>query len=81
MSFDNWWDIAKDTELPSTRDAAYSAYIQGAHDAHEKEKPTLRDMFAMAALSGFLPLGDGCPISGDVKSAYIYADAMLEARK
>lgn len=44
------------------------------------EQPTLRDRFAMAALTGLLadPNEDGKDVA---KRAYGFADAMLEARK
>ena len=41
---------------------------------------TLRDEFAMAALTGLSSCGE-LPITEAVKFAYLYADAMLEARK
>jgi hypothetical protein len=46
------------------------------------EQPTLRDKFAMAALTGIIsnPSWDG-NLDKSVKIAYIIADAMLAARK
>lgn len=48
--------------------------------ADAPEQPTLRDRFAMAALTGLLadPSEDG---KGVATRAYGFADAMLEARK
>lgn len=43
-----------------------------------KEEPTLRDQFAMAALTGMLARGFDARPRAQV--AYEYADAMLEAR-
>jgi hypothetical protein len=44
--------------------------------------PTLRDQFAMAALTGMLAGNNGSlDIKGDPDWAYKYADSMLEARK
>jgi hypothetical protein len=44
------------------------------------EMPTLRDQFAMAALTGLL--ADGNPSTdSNAKFAYQIADAMMEARK
>jgi len=44
--------------------------------------PTLRDQFAMAALTGIKASGKGAgqPIDGFAALAYDYADAMLSAR-
>jgi len=47
------------------------------------EQVTLRDQFAMAALTGFMASGDAA-IGNDgpiAKLAYRFADAMLEARR
>lgn len=48
--------------------------------APEPEAPTLRDMFAMAALQGLLYV-EQADHTGDSVEAYKYADAMLKARK
>jgi hypothetical protein len=47
------------------------------------EWPTLRDQFAMAALTGFMGSGDCATGNHDATArlAYRFADAMLEARK
>ena len=48
----------------------------------EVETKKLRDQFAMAALTGILGNSELCiNISESTAEAYIYADAMLEARK
>lgn len=44
------------------------------------EQPTLRDQFAMAALTGLLA-HEACAATEASECAYRYADAMLEARK
>ena len=45
------------------------------------EDPTLRDRFAMAALSGLLAGHNAAiTIRANCESAYVYADAMLAAR-
>lgn len=51
--------------------------------AKATEKPTLRDQFAMAALTGFTscPAFDETNYDGYVKGAYIIADAMLAERQ
>lgn len=64
--------------------------IEEIHEV-QKQAKTLRDEFAMAALTGWLasqPLIKGIPISENVEDAelmtevaYVYADAMLQARK
>lgn len=56
-----------------------------------QDEATLRDQFAMAALTGCLAYSYVCPSKGNyhencdaintAKAAYGYADAMLEARK
>ena len=51
--------------------------------ARAEQQPTLRDRFAMAALTGLLA-GDsvgGLSANGAAYGAYEIADAMLEARK
>jgi len=45
------------------------------------EQPTLRDQFAMAALTGLLASCKTDCVDVYVKDAYQMADAMLEARK
>lgn len=45
------------------------------------EMPTLRDQFAMAALSGLLSDPSSSGPKGSAQAAYEYADAMIEARK
>jgi len=50
------------------------------------EQPTLRDRFAVAAMQSFAALSEGYTgHQGQIKSmcddAYLWADAMLEARK
>lgn len=47
------------------------------------EQPTLRDQFAMAALTGLLSTSHGQAESvvDQADTAYRYADAMMEARK
>ncbi|MGR8918008.1 MAG: hypothetical protein ACU85V_00195 [Gammaproteobacteria bacterium] len=50
----------------------------------EPEQPTLRDQFAMAALTGLLPmldLHDNAAVRVVTSSAYVIADAMLAARQ
>ena len=49
----------------------------------ERDRLTLRDQFAMAALTGFMGSGDCATGNHDAtaKLAYRFADAMLEARK
>lgn len=56
----------------------------------EASRATLRDRFAMAALTGLLakhgdagwcPSGEVTSIEGAAETAYAYANAMLEARK
>ena len=54
-------------------------------------QPTLRDQFAMAALTGMLAYShvnpmrgnyhENCTVDNCVETAYMYADAMVEARK
>lgn len=44
-----------------------------------EERVTIRDQFAMAALTGLI--ADDPIIASDVPEAYRYADAMMEARK
>ena len=56
--------------------------IQSGFYSLKQEQPTLRDQFAMAALSGMLG-HPKCAVSEpekDAKWAYKYADAMMEAR-
>lgn len=49
---------------------------------YDAEQVTLRDQFAMAALTGLLAaLTHGSPADHIAKQAYAAADAMLEARK
>ena len=47
------------------------------------QQTTLRDQFAMAALTGFMGSGDCATGNHDATArlAYRFADAMLEARK
>ena len=47
------------------------------------QQTTLRDQFAMAALTGFMGSGDCATGNHDAAArlAYRFADAMLEARK
>jgi hypothetical protein len=47
------------------------------------EQVTMRDQFAMAALTGFMGSGDCATGNHDATArlAYRFADAMLEARK
>jgi hypothetical protein len=48
----------------------------------EEQRKTLRDEFAMAALTGFLSHPDaGFNVESSAQVAFQYADAMLEARK
>ncbi len=54
----------------------------GPHIRKQKEEPTLRDHIAMAALTGILAYGSRtADADTDAKWSYVYADAMLEARK
>ena len=48
--------------------------------AMAKQKKTLRDEFAMAALTGYVSNHDEFFIDDVVKSCYIIADAMLKER-
>ena len=45
-----------------------------------QERPTLRDQFAMAALTGYVSNHDEFFVDDVVKSCYIIADVMLAAR-
>jgi hypothetical protein len=45
------------------------------------EAPTLRDRFAMAALTGILANPNRVVYRLDVEEAYAHADAMLRARE
>jgi hypothetical protein len=45
-----------------------------------KNQPTLRDLFAMAALQGLLA-NDDCVFESIEEQAYLHADQMLEQRK
>ena len=45
------------------------------------EQPTLRDQFAMAALTGLISRAPDFMIPDLSQKAYRFADAMLEARK
>lgn len=51
----------------------------------QSESPTLRDQFAMAALTGILASGAPDPDNSDFETiahaSYIHADAMLKARE
>jgi hypothetical protein len=44
-------------------------------------QPSLRDQFAMAALTGLLANPDAAKYKDRAEVAYNYADAMMEARK
>lgn len=62
------------------------AYARGLELAINENAPTLRDQFAMAAMTGFnkgmVDYGWGKDVlSGHAKQAYAIADAMLQARK
>jgi hypothetical protein len=46
----------------------------------KKNQPTLRDLFAMAALQGLLA-NDDCVFESIEEQAYLHADQMLEQRK
>ncbi len=48
--------------------------------AYAQLKKTLRDEFAMAALTGYVSNLDEFYVDGVVKSCYIVADAMLKER-
>lgn len=49
---------------------------------YEANKETLRDKFAAKAMQGILSASFGSVTADDVAhTAYVYADAMLEARK
>jgi hypothetical protein len=52
-----------------------------AQEKYMIEAATLRDQFAMAALTGMLSDPHGDPYQIVPKKAYQIADAMLEARK
>jgi hypothetical protein len=60
-----WGDMAK---------AAYNAGEEGA------DKGTLRDRFAMAALTGIASSGSNDTWDGDAESSYKWADAMMRMR-
>lgn len=69
-------------ELASEEDVEQAIEIQRQN--RMGENPTLRDKFAMAALSGLMsPRGEKTTFSFDLASSWSYlaADAMLVARK
>lgn len=47
----------------------------------EQAMPSLRDQFAMAALTGMMAEGGADTFEGDAINAYMAADAMLKARE
>lgn len=47
---------------------------------NRKENPTLRDQFAMAALTGLLAYGEKFDVSA-YDDAYAFADSMMKARE
>jgi len=47
----------------------------------QESKETLRDRFAMAALTGLISMRNGMRMNDVAKVAYAYADAMLAERK
>jgi hypothetical protein len=77
---------------PATKDETIAA-ITEAFIAHQESNsfkylpPSLRDQFAMAALTGLLAVeagdGDGVAFMDDdvARDAYMFADAMLAARE
>jgi hypothetical protein len=60
----------------------YAVFQQAAQElAMHMEAPTLRDRFAMAALTGILANPNRVVYRLDVEEAYAHADAMLRARE
>ena len=66
--------------LVSDETLQHIAECEGAPFITVRSEPTLRDQFAMAALTGILARR---PTSREdaAEEAYAYADAMMEARK
>ena len=54
---------------------------QPVHVTVREPRATLRDQFAMAALTGLLSDPTSSGPEGCATAAYLYADAMMEARK
>ena len=54
---------------------------QPVHFTVREPRATLRDQFAMAALTGLLSDPTSSGPEGCATAAYLYADAMMEARK
>jgi hypothetical protein len=68
------------------RRAAYAYFLRGRHLARVEAVATLRDQFAMAALTGYMAYPNDCrsykPCAlEDAEYCYLMADAMLEARR
>lgn len=55
--------------------------IEKDEEAHQTEQKTLRDEFAMAALTGVVQIKSPLRYKDYAEFAYKMADAMLEARK
>ena len=58
---------------------AENAYLKGLI-ANISRKPTLRDRFAMAALTGYVSAHDEFFVDEIAKSCYIVADEMMKER-
>ena len=71
------------TKIPVTTQEDVDRYCEAMKVIHppplDINKETLRDRFAMAALTAIVSQDDDVP-NGYAKSAYEIADAMLEAR-
>jgi len=75
---ENLADTLNENEHLRQRIEQLEASVNRMADVLE-DRVTIRDQFAMAALTGLI--ADDPIIASDVPEAYRYADAMMEARK
>ena len=72
--------MSGDTKQQLSNLHAENAYLKGLI-ANLSRKPTLRDRFAMAALTGYVSANDEFYVDEIVKSCYIVADEMMKQRE